>query len=215
VGRVTCDLGYLPRYCGAFLEGLATTLPDPARVVEIGTASGCSLVAILQGLSLHRDAHVWTIDVQNCIGADMMVREAGLDVSRYTRLVAESRKTVEGWKVPLNMIYIDGGHEYSDVKTDIVSWSPHLVPGGILAFDDYDNLPTPGVRQAVDEMMTEDQWFLIGSVGRLIAFEKRSEGPLSWYRDIGWLSEEERNGRISPRLWKYLSLGFIWPGWGS
>jgi len=56
---------YLTEYAAAWLEGLAAVCPDPARVVEIGTASGTSLLRILYGLHLH-EAHLfgqWTLKI--------------------------------------------------------------------------------------------------------------------------------------------------------
>lgn len=51
-------------------------------------------------------------------------------------------------KVQIDLIHIDGSHEYDDVCGDIFKWFPLLSPGGILMGDDYS---WPGVIAAVDE----------------------------------------------------------------
>lgn len=57
-------------------------------------------------------------------------------------------------KVVADFIYIDGSHEYEDVKRDLVSYWPLLKAGGVMAGDDY-NDEWPGVKQAVAEFANE------------------------------------------------------------
>jgi len=54
-----------------------------------------------------------------------------------------------------DLIFIDAGHEYEDVKADILAWRPLLREGGILAGHDlYPDGPYhPGVLQAVNELV--------------------------------------------------------------
>lgn len=49
-----------------------------------------------------------------------------------------------------DMVFIDGSHEYEDVKRDIMVWRERLMPGGLLCGHDLD---WPGVRQAIDELL--------------------------------------------------------------
>lgn len=51
----------------------------------------------------------------------------------------------------LDGVFIDGSHEYEDVKNDILAWAPKVRPGGILAGHDYVFF-WPGVIRAVNEM---------------------------------------------------------------
>jgi len=52
---------------------------------------------------------------------------------------------------PCKGVLIDGSHEYEAVAQDIAIWLPHVVPGGILAGDDYHEGDFPGVCKAVRE----------------------------------------------------------------
>lgn len=54
----------------------------------------------------------------------------------------------------LTFVFIDGEHDYENVKADIAAWKAKVRPGGVLAGDDYGN-HFPGVIQAVDEMLPE------------------------------------------------------------
>lgn len=50
----------------------------------------------------------------------------------------------------LDMVYIDGSHEYKDVKRDIVDWLPKVKKGGIIAGHDFRD-KFKGVKKAVAE----------------------------------------------------------------
>ena len=55
-------------------------------------------------------------------------------------LVAHNRK--------FRLIFVDGSHEYVDVKKDFQLCKQLLVPNGVLVMDDYN---WPGIKQAADE----------------------------------------------------------------
>lgn len=52
----------------------------------------------------------------------------------------------------VDFIYIDGAHEYDDVKADILAWWPKVKVGGIISGDDYGIGNHPDVQKAVDEI---------------------------------------------------------------
>jgi len=52
----------------------------------------------------------------------------------------------------LNFVFLDAGHEYKNVKDDIIAWLPKIKPGGILAGDDLIDR-WPGVSMAVNELL--------------------------------------------------------------
>jgi predicted O-methyltransferase YrrM len=53
----------------------------------------------------------------------------------------------------IDMVFIDGEHTYEAVKKDILSWTPHVAPGGLLCGHDY--FDSPDVRKAVTELIPE------------------------------------------------------------
>lgn len=57
--------------------------------------------------------------------------------------------------VMADLIYVDGSHEYEDVKQDIISYMDLLRPGGFMFGDDF-NQVWPGVRRAVTESFGEN-----------------------------------------------------------
>lgn len=56
----------------------------------------------------------------------------------------------------LDLVFIDGNHDYDYVKRDIACWLPKLRRGGILAGHDLDWKDAPGVRRAVEESFGSD-----------------------------------------------------------
>jgi predicted O-methyltransferase YrrM len=154
-------------------------LPDPARVVEIGTGWGTSLLRILYGLSLHEDAHVKTVDLLECPKAKEHLSEAQIPYWRYTMVKMDSIEAAVEHTEPLDMLYVDGSHSYEGVKADIEAWSGFIKPGkpgGLLIFDDYDNdmhEVTPAVNELV--MSDGDMWNYIGCVRHLVVFERRHD----------------------------------------
>lgn len=50
----------------------------------------------------------------------------------------------------LDLLYLDAGHSYDDVKRDLEAWYPKVKPGGVVAGHDFIN-PAYGVLQAVNE----------------------------------------------------------------
>lgn len=51
-----------------------------------------------------------------------------------------------------DFIFIDANHGYEFVKADSENWWPKLKIGGLMCGDDYQDKPTHGVIQAVDEL---------------------------------------------------------------
>jgi len=164
------DESYCSRWEGAFLEGLAANCPDPARVVEIGTGKGMSLLRLLYGLSLHEDAKVWTIDLLEKDDVREELEKAQIPTWRYEMLVGDSAEIGQQDWEPLDLIFVDGSHSYEGVKADVRAWTPHLKEDGVIAFHDYGN-PLHSVTPAVVEMMDKN-WRRVGLVGTLAAYTR-------------------------------------------
>ena len=61
--------------------------------------------------------------------------------------------------IKADLIYIDGSHDYIDVKMDIIHYAPIVSENGLLFGDDY-NGGHPGVKLAVDEFVSENNFQL-------------------------------------------------------
>lgn len=69
------------------------------------------------------------------------------------------------WELPIDVLLIDGDHREDPCRHDFLNFSPWVVPGGLVIFDDYtqDNYPLNGVRTVVEEILSS---YGIGEIGR-------------------------------------------------
>ena len=56
----------------------------------------------------------------------------------------------------IEYIFIDGGHNYNTVKNDLFYSKKFISENGIILCDDYDLSYAPGVKQAIDEFVKEN-----------------------------------------------------------
>ena len=68
---------------------------------------------------------------------------AGLE-SSVIAMVGLSRDVARIWRMPLGLLFIDGGHSEEHVVADYEGWAPWVAPGGALAFHDVFADPADG-----------------------------------------------------------------------
>jgi predicted O-methyltransferase YrrM len=68
---------------------------------------------------------------------------AGLE-DTVVPVVAPSTLAARAWATPLGLVFIDGGHSEVAAQADYRAWTPHVVPGGILAIHDLFPDPADG-----------------------------------------------------------------------
>lgn len=184
------------------LKELALSLPDAPHVLNIGSGSGTSSLALLEA---RPDLFLYCVDIEagnsplgGLFGERQVLSEAGFD-GRYTQIQADSAKLGKDWGKPelidlpdikFDLIFVDGGHSYEEASGDILAWLPHIKPGGIMAVHDYEKervyagtapddaphpLPWPGVDQAVNEILVPN-FKVVSHVKTLIAFKVTVRG---------------------------------------
>jgi len=65
------------------------------------------------------------------------------------------------------LLFIDGSHEYEDVRHDFQAWRPYLSPQAVVMFHDYDKTFT-GVTTAVDEFEEAGDLQKLARVGSMM-----------------------------------------------
>ncbi len=77
--------------------------------------------------------------------------------------------------LPIDFIFIDGDHSYEGLKADWASWSPNVVPGGIVALHDSRNSDGAGSERFTSEVILRDDRFEeIATVDRLTVMRRRA-----------------------------------------
>lgn len=127
-----------------WLFDTAYALPDKATIVEIGSFKGRSTCCLASGCRRTRK-RVFAIDgfgAQDYFGhhnffAEFKRNMKRCRLSKYVKpAVGLSSEIAKTWSQPINMLFIDGSHEYADVLADFEGFFPHVVPRGVVAFHD-------------------------------------------------------------------------------
>jgi predicted O-methyltransferase YrrM len=186
--------GWIILYEEAFLQSLASTLPESSIIINVGGAVGTSTAAILRGVSHLEMAYVLSIDIKDCPEEIETLKKQGLPFNEpyFKQSVGNSldiadrikRDLIRGNRGP-NLVFVDGTHDYEGAYLDLVAYSELLIPGGLLVCHDYEDKRQEGVTAAINEWRKENDWLVIGRVLYTIAFMKPGGDP-------GWT-----NGRVA------------------
>ena len=144
----------------------AKRIPDKGTYLEIGGAFGgsvlCAYLATqLSGLSINfitvdpfipTDGENWSKDdfVENTKSiSSLTLINCASDMAKDK--IADSS---------VDLLFIDGSHEYEQVKRDLENYWAKIKTGGVLLGHDY-NTVHPGVMQATDEVFGKDKLTLL------------------------------------------------------
>ncbi len=72
----------------------------------------------------------------------------------HSGVYAKKIKAAFGEDFQADFIFIDGHHEYPNVKQDIANWLPFLTDGGLISGHDFSGV-FPGVVKAVTELLPD------------------------------------------------------------
>ena len=176
---------------------------EPHPVVEIGSHCGWSTSVLGDTVQqVCPGMKVYAIDPHEPDGEDRReaptwerfartIEEAGL-----TRVVVPIRKRSLRvvWDRPIGLLFINGLPDSAGVSRDFHHFERWIVPGGYVAFDDYESA-LPGVIEVADGILARGNYRRFLQVGKMLVLEKlpvsestnesgRREEPLSepWER---------------------------------
>ena len=180
--------GFLPADEADALYDAAWAMAPAGLLLEVGTYCGKS-ATFLGAAALRRGGQVVTVDhhrgseenqpgwewhdpelVDPAVGVmdtlpffRHVMHDAGLE-DVVTAIVGRSTTVSSWWSTPLAMLFIDGGHAAEHCIADYKGWSPHVMPGGVLAIHDvfpdpadggqapYEHIYLPAVRDGFVEV---------------------------------------------------------------
>lgn len=153
-----------------------------ADIVEIGSYLGQSTVALALGSRAGRQVPVWAIDPheQYTVQATehtthtftphnrgyFMQNVVSAGVADIVRLISlPSVKAARCWDKHIDLLFVDGKHDYASVRADLAAWYMYVQPGGHILLHDYD---LPDVQQAAHDL-AQYQFARLEAVGRRMA----------------------------------------------
>lgn len=141
--------GWLNETEGVFLYQLAEQCRGKGVIVEIGSFKGKSTIWLGSGAKKGKKVKVYAIDPHtgsqetiSTFGKISTLREFQKNLHRVhiedivVPIVATSAEAAVKFTHPVELIFIDGSHEYDDVKLDFKLWFPKVAYGGYMVFHD-------------------------------------------------------------------------------
>jgi predicted O-methyltransferase YrrM len=172
---------------GQFALVSIAQLRQPETIFEIGTFVGATTLLLARACP---SARILTIDLDPAL-ASMATVDAERDNARsgigscftdapegarIEQILGDSRLfDFSPWYGTVDLVLVDGGHEYECVRADTATAFRLLRPGGVIVWDDYEATTWPGVVQAVDE--TGCQVFRIAKTDLAVHDERVSSDP--------------------------------------
>lgn len=164
-------IGFMPDDEGLALYEAALDAAALGPILEIGSYCGKSTIYLAAGVrEAEADSVVFSIDhhrgseehqpgeehhdprfldpagrVDTLAAFRRTIEQAGV-AGVVVGIVGTSQLVSRHWSTPLAMVFIDGGHSSDAARTDLESWSPRIVRGGLLAIHDVFPDPADGGR---------------------------------------------------------------------
>jgi MMP 1-O-methyltransferase len=167
--------GWLTDEEGEALYELAKRCEGRGAIVEIGSWKGKSTICLGLGSRAGAGVPIFAIDPHT----DHRFGEFKTNVERaaiddlVTPIASFSQPAADHFHEPIELLFVDGSHEYDLVLEDFEKWVPKVLDGGWVAF--HDTTWTAGPRKVVGQAVYrgrafKDVRFVVGSltVGRKV-----------------------------------------------
>lgn len=185
--------GFLRDDEALLLYHLAKNCKGQGVIVEIGSWEGKSTVCLGLGSLKNSGSKIYAIDPHT--GSSEHQKDMG-KVNTFTNfkrniqrakvskivipLVMTSHKALGKVNKPVDLLFIDGAHDYKSVKQDFNDWFPKVVDGGVIAF--HDTISWPGPKKVVKDKVFKSRYFKkIGVIGSITFGEKTNQSTLIDY----------------------------------
>jgi|GEM_PF-2875675 hypothetical protein len=144
----------------AIFADIVQSVPDGGVIVEIGTSKG-GTTALIHTATKGRNIKIYTVDIAPQAKTYENLKDTAVNI-----IVQPSAEAAGNWQTmtgggKIDMLFIDGDHEFKHVFEDFNMWIPHLRPKGLVVFHDYDpvergGLVHFGVKICVDTIRRAD-----------------------------------------------------------
>lgn len=167
--------GMITNESGQFLFIMAFAQQSRGDIVEIGSWQGKSTIFLAKAALLSGNGRVYAVDhFKGNVGKERFyivrkrdlsdlregfltnIKSFGLEnhVTLLDMTSSEASAILKKNNVPIRLLFIDGSHEYDDVKADFLNFIDLVIPDGQIVFDDYSE-NFPGVVRFVHELIRD------------------------------------------------------------
>lgn len=154
------------------LYDLANTIEkEKITYLEIGAYAGASAILMLHNEKVEK---VFSIDIGHPIKEKTVLKNVSdfFKDDRYHYIVGNSannkvKESLLNKTKEVDILFIDGSHEYDYVLKDFENYSPIVSKGGFIVFDDYNCNICTQVKPAVNEIVkkiNEKDFIIIGTL---------------------------------------------------
>lgn len=124
------------------LTGLTIAIKAQS-VLEIGTGWLVSTRAFIQGLS---------VSGGKIVSCDPIKRFEKFSHPRFTFINKTSNELAKAWNQNIDILFIDGNHEFKQVQFDYRAFSSFVIKNGLIIFHDTTTLKYSGPNKVVNEI---------------------------------------------------------------
>jgi predicted O-methyltransferase YrrM len=176
--------GWLNLPEGRLLNRLARRCKGRGAIVEIGSFKGKSTIWLGHGSLAGRGQKIHAID-PHCGVIDREQDGAGPTFAEFQRNIREAgvEKIVEPhvdfsdavareFSEPVELIFVDGLHDYESVRSDFEAWFPKVIEGGTMAF--HDTTGQSGAHRFAIERVYKSQHFKKIRFARSITYAQKT-----------------------------------------
>jgi len=160
--------GWLTDEEGEALFELARQCHGDGVIVEIGSWKGKSTVCLGLGSQAGSATPIYAIDPHaDYRFGDFKTNMEQAGIAELVRPIASlSQPAADTFDEPIELLFVDGSHEYDLVLEDFEKWVPKVIDGGWVAF--HDTTWTAGPRKVVGHAIYrsrrfKDARFVVGS----------------------------------------------------
>ena len=166
-------------------ECLARHARGRRSLVELGVMHGVN-TALLRSV-MADDGVVTGIDPHPpgrlFVSFERLVARREVERQRRGRAVLRrqfSHDAAIGWNSPIDFLFVDGDHSWNGIERDWRDWTPHIVPGGVVALHDslgVSHRPDLDSVRFTREVIAHDSRFRVIDVVETVTVLERIAAP--------------------------------------
>ena len=111
----------------------AEKVKEGGVIVEIGTYKGGSAAILASAFP----GMIYSIDIDPQMESNDLFVRGEFFLKNVTFITGKSEDIAFTWDKEIDMLFIDGSHDYIEVHKDIEMWVPKVKEGGTILFHDY------------------------------------------------------------------------------